>query len=729
MASFLLIIIILSSFYLITQRVFIKKMEQELVNGTNERFLNVANKFDLSLEQINKKNLLNIYIELSKKLDSNYLSAVDYLEIQKYLTNNRANSQHIHDFLIFKDTEDYIITTNGTYRKDRFFDYFFKSTQYNQQFWEEELEKNFTYKVYPTQQIITKNIDNSNQHKNLLPMVLKPKRKSKMIIIALVDIDSLTYSIEENFLENFAIFDDEENILYASTIEEIDISTRNTMMASPQRYGDRGYLFLKESSKNSLIYAQVLPNGYFKEALHAMNRTFQAILLISIVISGIISIVIVIQFNNPVKQLAEEIKKSNHNKGLDVEDNDLHFMYQNIFKIIKENSNYVKDIYEKESLLENFFYEAKIKNIYLQMNHVKNSFLDNSKYAMIYFKVHYKKTFYEYISEEESKGTFFLRHLIEVYIGDYFKDSYTFQIEDNQIISLVSVGNEIQSIFSQIQEIKDKLKLEEEHLFFTIAISNIYDEPTYLNEVYKKIFEVAKNRKAIAESQVLSEEVLNSALNMFYLPKQYQEELANSITSGQQEQCIRRIDNILEYNYKKEVNSFYLYLLCGEILSICSKALFEVYNQVPEEININNKYSQLKKCVTLEDYKKICTDFTIEFIEYVNLHIPKEDYIIDFVKGYIEDHYDTDIYLDLLSDKLNITGTYLSSYFKSKTGINFNDYLNDYRIKQAAEVLRDTSLKIKEVGEKVGIPNQNTFIRLFKKYKGETPSEYRKNII
>ena len=96
------------------------------------------------------------------------------------------------------------------------------------------------------------------------------------------------------------------------------------------------------------------------------------------------------------------------------------------------------------------------------------------------------------------------------------------------------------------------------------------------------------------------------------------------------------------------------------------------------------------------------------------------------MKEYVKKNYTEDIYLDLLAEKLNITKTYLSAYFKNKTGVNLSDYINNYRIKIAIELLESTPMKVQEIGAKVGFQNINTFIRLFKKYTGNAPGEYRK---
>ncbi|WP_309121897.1 helix-turn-helix domain-containing protein [Paenibacillus sp.] len=79
-----------------------------------------------------------------------------------------------------------------------------------------------------------------------------------------------------------------------------------------------------------------------------------------------------------------------------------------------------------------------------------------------------------------------------------------------------------------------------------------------------------------------------------------------------------------------------------------------------------------------------------------------------------------------IAEKLDITGGYLSTYFKEKTGMNFLDAVNDVRIRKARELLdRASGLKIQDVAARVGYQNLNSFNRMFKKFTGLTPSEYR----
>lgn len=69
--------------------------------------------------------------------------------------------------------------------------------------------------------------------------------------------------------------------------------------------------------------------------------------------------------------------------------------------------------------------------------------------------------------------------------------------------------------------------------------------------------------------------------------------------------------------------------------------------------------------------------------------------------------------------------SYFSHLFKKETGISFVDFVNQRKIRKAADLLQNTNLRINEIAAQIGIDNPNYFSVLFKKCKGESPQEYR----
>ncbi|MGN0793139.1 MAG: helix-turn-helix domain-containing protein [Aristaeellaceae bacterium] len=78
------------------------------------------------------------------------------------------------------------------------------------------------------------------------------------------------------------------------------------------------------------------------------------------------------------------------------------------------------------------------------------------------------------------------------------------------------------------------------------------------------------------------------------------------------------------------------------------------------------------------------------------------------------------------AEKLNLSASYLSQYFKQQTGETLTGYVAGLRIRKAQSLLETTTMPLQMVSESVGYYNLNSFIRRFKQITGMTPGEYRK---
>lgn len=76
---------------------------------------------------------------------------------------------------------------------------------------------------------------------------------------------------------------------------------------------------------------------------------------------------------------------------------------------------------------------------------------------------------------------------------------------------------------------------------------------------------------------------------------------------------------------------------------------------------------------------------------------------------------------------VNASESYLSQLFKKETGENYNSFVHRYKISQAKEMLRD-NLLVYEVCDRLGYENANYFAKLFRRYTGLTPNQYKKKL-
>lgn len=98
------------------------------------------------------------------------------------------------------------------------------------------------------------------------------------------------------------------------------------------------------------------------------------------------------------------------------------------------------------------------------------------------------------------------------------------------------------------------------------------------------------------------------------------------------------------------------------------------------------------------------------------------------ILAYMQVHFRKDLSLDHISDMMNLHPNYICSLFKKETGQTFVNYLNGTRIQEAKKLLASGSdIPVSTIGEMVGYDNKHYFTKVFKRYTGTTPGEYRKS--
>lgn len=109
--------------------------------------------------------------------------------------------------------------------------------------------------------------------------------------------------------------------------------------------------------------------------------------------------------------------------------------------------------------------------------------------------------------------------------------------------------------------------------------------------------------------------------------------------------------------------------------------------------------------------------------------LSKDEQITKKVLKLIDERYFTDISLKVLASEVFLSPNYLGMVFKKYTGKSINDYICEYRMEKAKELLKSPEKKINWIAAKVGIPNTSYFCTTFKNTYGMAPGEYQKMIL
>lgn len=190
------------------------------------------------------------------------------------------------------------------------------------------------------------------------------------------------------------------------------------------------------------------------------------------------------------------------------------------------------------------------------------------------------------------------------------------------------------------------------------------------------------------------------------------------------QETLRELEN---YLYQAETEISNVRLFTADLYLQIKETMNRRYNgtNIPFDSNQN-----IMAFITAQHYLYEITDYFAEQFEIVMSAIgnSSRDSVLDDILYYIEHNYASNIKLEGIAALFGYNSSYLGKIFNKNVGESFNSYVDQVRIKHAIELLVENKHKVYEIAEMVGYKNVDYFHKKFKKYVGESPAEYRKQL-
>lgn len=206
-------------------------------------------------------------------------------------------------------------------------------------------------------------------------------------------------------------------------------------------------------------------------------------------------------------------------------------------------------------------------------------------------------------------------------------------------------------------------------------------------------------------------------------------ELCSALGQGEQEraqeifrECFGAIYGSRPDAAVREIYSVYRYLKEHLVEADDSLRLWMQENNSVKEEDI----LQAENCEELKRQMEMYTDGILGYFRK-----QKENpnyYAVVQTKKYLREHDTENPDMEKLSREVGLSPNYLRSLFKEMTGKTILEYSVELRMDKAAKLLKNKSLRVKEVSAAVGYGNVSYFGTLFQKKFGVTPNEYRKMV-
>ncbi len=152
--------------------------------------------------------------------------------------------------------------------------------------------------------------------------------------------------------------------------------------------------------------------------------------------------------------------------------------------------------------------------------------------------------------------------------------------------------------------------------------------------------------------------------------------------------------------------------------------IFQIQNSDSAEPD-NSIWGHISGCESVYELHALLKNRIAMFFPLVQNHAETHSAVY-LIKEFIAGHYqDESLSIKDISEHVFLSSSYICTLFKNETGMTLNQYLTEYRIEKAKELLIDPRYKITDISSKVGYSDGNYFGKTFKKQVGMSPSEYR----
>ncbi|CAM3610363.1 helix-turn-helix domain-containing protein [Marinicrinis lubricantis] len=262
----------------------------------------------------------------------------------------------------------------------------------------------------------------------------------------------------------------------------------------------------------------------------------------------------------------------------------------------------------------------------------------------------------------------------------------------------------------------------------TITISRPTVMVSTLPELFMDVTQAASFRLFKDENQIIDmEELIPIAKESGgEYPFLLDREITQSMRMGQLEETEQLIDQFLEEVFigqRKE------YLVQQCVLQLFGSIQYTIMQSGMQPDQLFGGVNMFDRLAQIREPQQLAKCFKEEVIHPYIAQIEERSnvqlkHMVEVTMEYLQQHYMEDISLESCAEMVGTTSYTLSKAFKQIAGVNFVDYVTQYRMDRAKELLRTTDLKISDIATHVGYQH-SYFNRIFKRNEGVTPGQYR----
>lgn len=263
----------------------------------------------------------------------------------------------------------------------------------------------------------------------------------------------------------------------------------------------------------------------------------------------------------------------------------------------------------------------------------------------------------------------------------------------------------------------------------TIGIGTVVQDLSDIQRSYLDALEVLQYKMIMGSNTIISiDDIRGSSGREFFRMMSATDSMLDSIRLADREKVKAQTEKWFHSMGESKISRDMINPLVLQFIMRVLKVLDDIGISMDEPALAIPFFDTVAHFESVQETSRFMTEFLGDCMDLIlqkrnnlerNLAI---DEMIAFIHG---NYWRSDLSLNVLAGEFKLSMYYLSRIFKEKTGENFIDFITALRIEKAKALLRQRDVKIRDVAEAVGYSSANSFVRIFKKSTGLTPTEFR----
>jgi AraC-like DNA-binding protein len=695
---------------------------------SNEALLNQV-KMSLDAE-IKDMKRMGLQLSLEPKV-INYLGLKDYqstqakldtLQMISTLRTYTASNGDIADLYVYLKKPGFGVTTSTMVEADLLYQYFHTGKNVTMNTWLEFMERTYAGTI----QMLT---DNDIVYIQSLPF--QETDQAPATLVVLLNPDRLKSAISEIQLakSGSVMIVDKDNKPVMSVGEPITGRELDFGRLSEERGSFlQGHITVSyvASEENEWKYVSVIPTKVYTAKVSQLKNWIYVSLLMCLSIGGFMSVWLTRRNYLPIRRMVDMVSPKVKTNLHEVR-NEFSLLQSFLSDNAADMDTAQRTIEQQHRTLSKHFLARLLKGR-VESGSVLAQTLDSfelrfetNHFAVLLFHIGgFEGLFQDDQSRDAESKLQFVHYIVGNIAEELLGQNHrVFSTEvDGMLAFLVNIrGTDEQGVKADLFEAAQAAQQLIQTKFYvqlTIGMSEIHAATNSIPRCFEEALEALEYKFVLGPSQIIPFDRIKRPKNELYYPLDTERQLINHIKT-----------NVSDGTLSMQLGKLLMFELIGTIL----KGI-EHLQQGEDELAVEKSelIKELMGCESFAEMENEIYRFLKMVCDYIDSKKKSHNtHLKDQVLIYIEEHLsDMNLSLTSVSLHFSVNGPYLSRFFKEQTGETFIDYVNQQRVNLGKKLLAEKDWTINDITLKAGFTNSNTFIRVFKRYEGITPGQFRK---